>query len=90
MKKEFIKGKWYKGSDDHYMKFDRKVESGGYVSLYSTEQVRYGEYHCVEDYWANIDFERVALEYGPLSATELAGILPESHPDRTTDYYEIY
>jgi hypothetical protein len=95
MRKKFIQGKWYKGSHEYYMKFDRKVNGGGFNRLYSTEQITVRPngsigHHRGEDYWANSDFERVALEYGPLSAKELADILPENHPDRVTEYYQIY
>jgi hypothetical protein len=95
MEKKFIKGQWYKGSHEYYMKFDRKVKDNGFNRLYSTEQIIIRpsgsiEHHRGEDHWSNSDFERCALEHGPLSAKELSGILPESHADRITDYYEIY
>ena len=78
---KFVVGKWYKGSENYYMKFLRIDDSEGYNKLYHSENINHGKYTVREDYWANDDFESRALRY-PLDLKEIQQYLPDGHVDK--------
>jgi hypothetical protein len=83
MKKQFIKGKWYRGgwsknaSQDYFMKFDYKEKNG---KLYYTERVHGGKYSKGRGSWWNSDFEEFALN-NEVNMEDIRPFLPPNHPD---------
>lgn len=79
----FVKGQWYKGDYDRYMKFSHLENRGDYNVLYYTERIYNGKYKLFNDYWANSSMEKHALEY-PLEKVidEIQSFLPEGHEDK--------
>ena len=90
MKKEFIRGQWYKGeANNHYIKFSHIESKGHYNRVYYTESIYDHQHFFGVDWWANDHFERYALD-NPVSRDELIAILPQNHPDGQSQEYQIY
>lgn len=82
-KPKFEVGKWYKAKNDsnlYYIKFKRR---DGYGIHGETMYVGIGAKYKEEDFWANNNFEKQALNKGALiDLTEIQQYLPEGHPDK--------
>lgn len=74
----FIKGKWYKGNTNSYMKFDYYSNGKYYIS----GRVICGDYtEQKKDYWSNLDYINTAIKYGEVDISEIEEYLPSNHPD---------
>jgi len=81
---KFIVGKWYKGNNDCYIKFNKLENCKSYNRVWYSEKIVEGIYSLKYDYWANIEMEEFALK-NPVNLEEIQKYLPEGHIDKKSE-----
>ena len=77
---KFIKGKWYKGLNNYYIKFDSLEKKSGWNRINFNESIRDGKYNNTPNYWGNNIYEEFALK-NLIKTSEITKFLPLGHPD---------
>lgn len=79
MKKDFVKGSWYKLPDTEqarhskaflYFKYNFSVKEFNLIRHYYTETIRYNKHNLTEDYMCNDEWEIFAKE-NPLTEDDI-------------------